>query len=209
MDSTEVWKPIPGCEGEYEVSDQGRVRSLDRHVEGMLGMRRGRVLKPQWAGPRGKQYRQVTLRDGHQLKVHLLVLTVFAGPRPDGLQGCHTNGDKSDNRLINLRWDTPGANNRDKRAHGTDHQVRKTHCPRGHAYTPDNIYASDRPHRRCKECARERARSQSAPTNPRSHCRQGHALTGDNVRVNGNARKCRTCENARRRQRYAERTGKS
>lgn len=46
---TETWKPIPGYEGLYEVSDHGRVRSLDRVVEfsdGRLRFQRGTDLKP-------------------------------------------------------------------------------------------------------------------------------------------------------------------
>lgn len=45
----EVWKPIAGYEGLYEVSNQGRVRSLDRVVlrkNGQSQLCRGRLLKP-------------------------------------------------------------------------------------------------------------------------------------------------------------------
>lgn len=151
----EKWAPVPGYEGDYEVSDQGKVRSY---------VRRGgpRMIAPRLVGPAGKQYHAVTLRGGKQVRVHRLVLAAFIGPCPEGLQGCHNNGDKLDNRLVNLRWDTPGANNRDKRVHGTDHQVRKTHCPRGHEYTPENCYDPTMTVRRCKLCARAAARHQHA-----------------------------------------------
>jgi hypothetical protein len=52
-------------------------------------------------------------------KVHVLVLTAAKGPRPDGKVACHNNGDVRDNRSVNLRWDTPKANCRDKIYHGT------------------------------------------------------------------------------------------
>jgi hypothetical protein len=52
-------------------------------------------------------------------KVARLVLLAFVGPCPDGMECCHTNGNRTDNRLTNLRWDTPKANAADKRAHGT------------------------------------------------------------------------------------------
>ncbi|MGH8035083.1 MAG: HNH endonuclease signature motif containing protein, partial [Lysobacterales bacterium] len=93
-------------------------------------------------------------------KVHRLVLEAFVGPCPDGMVGCHNDGDTRNNRLSNRRWDTPGSNNRDKQVHGTDHQVKKTHCPQGHEYTPENCYDPTMKHRRCKTCAQEKARAQ-------------------------------------------------
>ncbi|QOV97160.1 HNH endonuclease [Rhodococcus pyridinivorans] len=140
-------------------------------------------------------------------KVHRLVLEAFTGPCPDGMVGCHNDGDTTNNRLDNLRWDTPGANNRDKRTHGTDHQVQKTHCPRGHEYTPENCYDPTMKVRRCKTCAREKARKQTAPKAPRTHCRKGHEFTPENTRVSGGQRKCRTCELARRRSHRATPSG--
>ena len=57
------------------------------------------------------------------------VLNAFVGPRPDGLFACHNNGDKLDNSLSNLRWDTRSNNERDKLKHGmlklTVEQVRE------------------------------------------------------------------------------------
>jgi hypothetical protein len=52
-------------------------------------------------------------------RVHLLVLLVFVGPRPDNCQGRHNNGIRADNRLSNLRWDTAQADYLDKVRHGT------------------------------------------------------------------------------------------
>lgn len=45
--------------------------------------------------------------------IHSLVLTAFVGPRPTGMVCCHWNGDKKDNRVENLRWDTVKANAED------------------------------------------------------------------------------------------------
>ena len=73
--------------------------------------------------PNSQGYLRVTLtnKNGSQStkNVHTLVLTTFIGPRPKDMQACHNNGDKTDNRLENLRWDTPSANNLDKRLHDT------------------------------------------------------------------------------------------
>lgn len=55
----------------------------------------------------------------HPRLVHHLVLETFVGPRPSGMDGCHNNGDRLDNRLSNLRWDTRSNNHMDKHKHGT------------------------------------------------------------------------------------------
>ena len=53
------------------------------------------------------------------VKVHLLVCEAFHGPCPEGMQACHNNGIRSDNRPENLRWDTVKNNEADKVQHGT------------------------------------------------------------------------------------------
>lgn len=75
-------------------------------------------------------YRRVTLktRTGGTKTVglHTLVLTVFRGPCPTGMQACHNDGVKSNNALSNLRWDTCASNIADKRKHGT-HRTGERH----------------------------------------------------------------------------------
>lgn len=114
---TETWRPVPGFPG-YRVSDMGRVQSC--HA---------------WRGNPGGEWRTIkgttsgagypAVRLSHNGKarttaIHRLVLLAFVGVCPDGMEACHNNGDLSDNRLSNLRWDTPIANNADKKRHGTD-----------------------------------------------------------------------------------------
>lgn len=53
------------------------------------------------------------------VRIHTLILEVFVGPRPKGMEACHNNGDCCDNRLENLRWDTHKANAADMGQHGT------------------------------------------------------------------------------------------
>lgn len=53
------------------------------------------------------------------IPLHRLVLTTFAGPCPKGMQACHGDGNKTNNQLSNLRWDTNRQNQMDKIAHGT------------------------------------------------------------------------------------------
>lgn len=116
----EIWKDIPGYEGRYQVSDQGRVRSLDQVVNGFhpsrLGPckhhRKGRILKPGRFTSSG--HVSVVLGHGaHGSPVHQLVMLAFVGPCPEGMEICHNNGDASDNRLENLRYDTRSENMRD------------------------------------------------------------------------------------------------
>lgn len=118
----EVWQPIRGYEGLYEVSDQGRVRSLDRTVKNSRGVYRlkGKPLKPR-KGSGG--YLLVTLyavsRRDHK-RVHVLVLETFRGDRPSPRHdACHNDGNPGNNALANLRWDTRKENHRDLVRHGT------------------------------------------------------------------------------------------
>jgi len=123
----QIWKDVVGYEGYYQVSDRGLVRSLSRvvsverlgkKVERRLGQR---YLRPA-AMPSG--HLQVSLtKDGKSksLLVHILVLEAFKGPRPgDSMNwhGCHEDGEPSNNRLTNLRWDTRSGNEMDKVTHG-------------------------------------------------------------------------------------------
>lgn len=60
-------------------------------------------------------------RQEKTFSIHWLVLTAFIGPCPEGMQACHfPNKDRMDNRLSNLRWDTPKGNSGDRIYHGTD-----------------------------------------------------------------------------------------
>ena len=98
----ERWKPIPGYKGLYDVSDRGRVRSWYNLLENpkILGSSRGRYAMV------GLYKHGIT----STTSVHRLVLEAFVGPCPPGMECCHNNGDKRDNRIENLRWDTRSAN---------------------------------------------------------------------------------------------------
>lgn len=165
-DDTERWMPIVGYEGYYEVSDLGRVRSLERIVSrGGAPMRvRERIRRCN----KGKDGRiDVVLARGgvnRTLLVHRLVLTTFVGPQPEGQEGCHWNGDASDNRLANLRWDTRSGNRLDMIRHGRDHKKNKTHCVRGHLLAEPNLVAAPlkRGLRECLACGRTHSAARSA-----------------------------------------------
>lgn len=114
-----AWRSVVGYEGLYEVSDDGAVRSLIRRGKNIRRSYGGVVLKP-WINQVGNVPMVTLYRDykATKLAVHRLVLTAFVGPCPDGLVCCHYNGNPSDNRLENLRWDTQLSNAADKRRHG-------------------------------------------------------------------------------------------
>jgi len=104
----EEWRPAVGWERMYRASNMGRVYTLHekgRIATGMLVRGNYRVLK---ACDRERRA---------NLMVHRMVLTAFRGPCPEGMEGCHNNGNSQDNRLSNLRWDTRLSNCADKRIH--------------------------------------------------------------------------------------------
>lgn len=103
----EVWKPVKGTKGMYAVSNLGRVLS--------------RVKKPPVILKGSKTqdgYYQVTF-NGKTHRVHVLVLEAFIKKRPFRHDGCHNDGNPSNNRLDNLRWDTRKNNVADNIKHGT------------------------------------------------------------------------------------------
>lgn len=155
--TNEEWRAVVGYEGLYEVSDQGRVRSVPRVIKDRSGRQqrwKGKVLALAESG-RGK-YFSVGLPGGRTAHVHVLVAAAFIGLRPDGLEVCHGNGDHHDNRAENLRYGTPSDNMTDRVRHGTHHQTRKTHCAQNHPYDAANT-AHYRGHRICRECRRARS----------------------------------------------------
>lgn len=123
----EVWAPIAGYEGFYEVSSHGRVRSVERTIEfvtagGSVQRRRGpSVIRRPRANASG--YLFVSLcRDGKSqiTSVAQIVAETFIGPRPPRHDICHNDGNSANNGVLNLRYDTRRGNCRDKRAHGTE-----------------------------------------------------------------------------------------
>lgn len=88
LPTAEEWRDVPGWEGLYQVSDQGRVRSLDRMVRGAYGsnwLRRGVILKlyTEWSGHMTVKL-QADNRGKKNMKVHQMVLSAFVGPLPEG-----------------------------------------------------------------------------------------------------------------------------
>lgn len=116
----DVWKDIPNYEGLYQVSHHGSVKSLDRVVcrsDGRMRRCKGKTRKLH----NDNGYLTVTLSKNGIIKSHhvsVLVLSAFVSLRPIGLEACHNDGNPSNNKLTNLRWDTTKNNQADRKLHG-------------------------------------------------------------------------------------------
>lgn len=126
IEVNEEWRPVPGFEGSYEVSSFGRFCSLPRTCHTLYGKRRvpGKLWFGNAKAKNGKlgNYLWVGLfREGVKegWAVQWLVLLAFVGPRPEGMEVCHNDGNPRNNRLDNLRYDTRKGNFADKLKHGT------------------------------------------------------------------------------------------
>lgn len=158
----EEWRPIPGYEGLYEVSNLGRVHSIPRvidHGHGRIGRRSGRILRAA-AGGRHPHLKVVLSKGAvrRTWRVHQLVALAFLGPCPEGLQVLHWDDDATNNHLSNLRYGTPGDNGQDRLRNGRNPQRNKTHCPQRHEYNSKNTYWTKAGTRACIPCMRERTR---------------------------------------------------
>lgn len=118
----EDWRAVVGWEGRYEVSDKGRVRSVERTAHFSDGRVRvfPSVMRATHVDTFG--YEKLTLkRPGCQerVPVHHLVAAAWIGPRPPGWQVCHADGNCTNNGVGNLRYDTAAGNRADSIRHGT------------------------------------------------------------------------------------------
>lgn len=149
--STEAWRPVPGF-ADYEVSNLGRVRSHRR--------RQSRLLV---GGISRHGYPKVRLYSAPSVSrsecVHRLVALAFLGPRPEGMEVRHLDGNKTNNVLGNLVYGTRSENQLDNVAHGTHAHAAQTECVNGHPFDEVNTYhRPGRPHRTCRACTRDAKR---------------------------------------------------
>ncbi|MBO7251777.1 MAG: HNH endonuclease [Oscillospiraceae bacterium] len=112
---SEIWRAVPGFESYYEVSNLGRVRSLDRIITSKTGkayIKPGRIRKQVHNDSTG-YYMMVLCGDRIQktMTTHRLVALAFL-ENPLGLECVnHKNEDKHDNRVENLEWCDKAYNN--------------------------------------------------------------------------------------------------
>lgn len=155
----EEWKPVPGHEGSYEVSSEGRVRSLDRVMVRKNGSRltlRGKELLISL----DNHNRPRVNIEGTPRLVHQLVLEAFVSPRPTPEScGLHYDDDPTNNRLSNLRWGTHTDNMRDMLRNGNHYNANKTRCLNGHELSGENLREyrnGERIIRICRACEADR-----------------------------------------------------
>lgn len=105
----EIWKDVPGYSGLYQVSNKGRIKSVERRVNGPKcngRIVRERILKP---ANDSDGYKTVVLFNGKTRRtrtIHRLVALAFI-PNPDEKKEIdHINAVRADNRVENLRWAT-------------------------------------------------------------------------------------------------------
>lgn len=182
---SERWTDVYGWAGVYEISDRGRVRRIKPGKSTI----RGRILKG-WTHHNGYQW--VRLYDTGRVEsymVHRLVLLSFMGPAPEGKPYVlHWDDDPQNNNLKNLRYGDNFDNARDKERLGTFYTMsspnrNKTHCPKGHAYSPENTRTDKKTgHRTCRACRRlDYFRNKSIglePNDPRHGTANGYANWG-------------------------------
>lgn len=108
--TSDEWRPVPGYEGNYEVSSRGEFRNLKTGHK-TFGHRQ-----------KANGYMYVNLcSDGvaKNYRAHILVLQAFSGYRPAGLLARHLDGSRTNNAVSNLAWGTHLDNHYDSVAHGT------------------------------------------------------------------------------------------
>lgn len=128
-------KTIPGY-ANYAITKDGKVWSKPR-ITPHGHKRKGRWLK---SGICSNGYLGVVLHINSQkysCSIHRLVLETYVGPCPEGMEACHNNGNRIDNLLGNLRWDTRSNNHQDAIQHGTHQSLHQSGEKAGQAKLTD------------------------------------------------------------------------
>ncbi len=118
---TEIWRDIPEFEGRYQVSNKGRVRSVERTIEfpeyiRKDGSKRAKSIRRfcsiiQRAAPSKSGHLSVVLgRKGGTKSVHVLVMLAFVGKRLDKQEVLHLDHNPANNVLENLKYGTRAEN---------------------------------------------------------------------------------------------------
>lgn len=108
----EEWKPVIGFESKYEISNKGRIRSVDNAVtysNGRRHLHKGRMLTPL----KKMGYNYIGLSNNSKAEhypVHRLVAAAFIQNPSNKPFINHKNGIKDDNRVENLEWATRSEN---------------------------------------------------------------------------------------------------
>lgn len=108
----EIWKDVKGYEGLYQVSNLGRIKSLERKVWNRFQYvpKKERILEPRYSGKGYVRYALFKNGKRKDFKGHWLVLSNFVENIENKPQINHINGKKDDNKLSNLEWCTNSEN---------------------------------------------------------------------------------------------------
>lgn len=152
----EIFIPVKGYEGLYEVSNTGKVRSVK------IGRRSGKELKQAGRGGKAISYKAVSLCKNGTSKsrnVHRLVAEAFLSNPEAKRTVNHIDCDPSNNNLSNLEWATYAENSKHAYDNGRIQIWNKgkklepiKECLRGHLFTPENTYFYSDGERACRAC---------------------------------------------------------
>lgn len=152
----EEWRPVVGWEGLYEVSSQGRVRSLPRSQKvpnGGAWIRPGKIRKPDFKNNRdhGRLWLVHKTRKEH-VWVHRLVARAFVGEPPeDKPMVLHWDDNPHNNTVGNLRYGD-AQDNKDDAVRNGKAKRDTPRCPRGHEYVDENLVGASNGSKRCRTC---------------------------------------------------------
>lgn len=118
----EIWKPVPGFEGRYEVSSCGRFKALAREIVYKDG-RRGKLKEKMLKGSlMNAGYILISFDTKTKLLAHQVVARAFLKESEYRQTVNHKDGDKTNNHISNLEWATYAENNRHARNTGLNKQ---------------------------------------------------------------------------------------
>lgn len=101
-EDSECWLPVPGWEGLYEASDLGRIRSLDRRRS--RGFHKGRVLKLSLTTTGNWIVHLKNIEVMRSVAVRDVIAATFLGPRPEGHEVRHLDGNRQNAAVSNLTY---------------------------------------------------------------------------------------------------------
>jgi len=128
----EIWKWVVGYKGIYKVSSYGKVKLVvdliycfEQGGKGGTVRVKRKLFKKGLVKPYlSHGYPAVILRTEwtrSEFTIHRLMLSTFVSPCPEGMEACHKNDIKTDNRLENLEWNTHQQNCQDAFTNGNNH----------------------------------------------------------------------------------------